>query len=148
VKVLFIVLGVACLSLGAVGIAVPGLPTTPFLLLAAALFVRSSDRLYRRLIQSRVLGGYIRRYREQGGMTLRAKILSMAIMWAMITVSLFTLRSTAVRVLVAAVGAVGTGVMGWVVKTVKAGRGDRGSGGEEPREEPREEPPTAQGAGA
>jgi len=119
-RALFVALGLLCLSLGAVGIVVPGLPTTPFLLLAAALFLRSSERLYNRLVSSRLLGGYIRRYREQGGMTLRAKIVSLTIMWAMIAVSLWTLRSTAARAVVAAVGVVGTVVMGWVVRTVRA----------------------------
>lgn len=117
-RILFAALGLACLSLGAVGVVVPGLPTTPFLLLAAALFLRSSDRLYRRLVSSRVLGGYIRRYRRQGGMTLREKILSMSIMWVMIGLSLWRLKSTGVRVAVAAVGVVGTVVMGRVIRTV------------------------------
>lgn len=62
-----IVAGCSSVLVGAIGILLPGLPTTPFLLLAAALFARSSPALYEVLIRSRVFGPYIedwRRYRS------------------------------------------------------------------------------------
>lgn len=121
-KALFIALGVLAVGLGALGVVVPGLPTTPFLLLAAALFLRSSDRLYRGLVSSPLLGPYIRSFRDQGGMTLRAKIVSLSIMWAMIGASVWTLRAPAVRLAIVAVGVAGTAVMGWLVRTAKGKR--------------------------
>ncbi|WP_308501965.1 YbaN family protein [uncultured Alistipes sp.] len=81
-KTLFILLGALALVLGLIGIFVPLLPTTPFLLLAAALWVRSSPRLYAWLIAHRRLGPYIRQFRENRAIPLRAKVLSVALLWA------------------------------------------------------------------
>jgi uncharacterized protein len=61
---LLIVVGLGSVGIGTVGIFVPLLPTTPFYLLAAACFFRSSDRLYRWLIGNKWCGPYIRNYRE------------------------------------------------------------------------------------
>ena len=72
-RALLIIVGLLSVAVGVVGIFVPLLPTTVFLLLAAACFVRSSDRLYRRLITNRVFGSYIRNYREHRAMPLGAK---------------------------------------------------------------------------
>jgi hypothetical protein len=77
-------LGVLALMIGLVGVVVPLLPTTPFLLLAAACFVRSSDTLYNRLLSNRLLGGFIRDYREQRGVTARAKITALVVLWGVI----------------------------------------------------------------
>lgn len=81
-KILLISLGSLAVALGVIGIFVPLLPTTPFLLLAAALYVRSSPKLYRWLLSSRYLGDYIRNYRENRAIPLRAKIISLTLMWA------------------------------------------------------------------
>ena len=75
-------LGALALLLGLVGIVVPLLPTSPFLLLAAALWVRSSPRLYAWLLAHRRLGPYIRNFRENRAIPLRAKVLSVALLWA------------------------------------------------------------------
>ena len=81
---LLVALGVLALGLGVVGVVVPLLPTTPFLLLAAACFVRSSDRLYKWLTNSPLLGGFIKNYREQRGISLRDKIAALILLWGMI----------------------------------------------------------------
>jgi uncharacterized membrane protein YbaN (DUF454 family) len=78
------VAGVIALGLGVVGLFVPLLPTTPFLLLAAACFFRSSDRLYTWLIHHRWFGAYIRHYREYGAITLRAKVVTLLLLWSVI----------------------------------------------------------------
>ncbi|MBQ8674241.1 MAG: YbaN family protein [Bacteroides sp.] len=80
-KVLYISLGSLCLALGVIGIFLPLLPTTPFLLLAAALYFRSSPRLYGWLLQQRHLGPYIRNFREHRAIPLRAKIISVVLVW-------------------------------------------------------------------
>lgn len=80
-KTLYIALGSVSLALGIVGIFLPLLPTTPFLLLAAALYFRGSPRLYAWLMNHPRLGPYIRRFREEKALPLRAKILSVSLMW-------------------------------------------------------------------
>ena len=80
-KYLLIILGSICLMLGIIGIFLPLLPTTPFLLLAAALYFRSSERLYQWLIQQKHLVSYIRNFREFRAIPLRAKIISVSIVW-------------------------------------------------------------------
>lgn len=81
-KMLLASLGAVAFGLGVAGIFLPLLPTTPFLLLAAALWVRSSPRLYAWLLAHPRLGGYIRAFRENRAIPLRAKVLSLVVMWA------------------------------------------------------------------
>jgi len=84
VKWLLVFTGVVSTGLGLVGIFVPLLPTTPFLLLAAACFVRSSERLYGWLLSHKWFGAYIRSYREHRAITIKTKILSISLLWATI----------------------------------------------------------------
>jgi len=67
--------------LGVIGIFLPLLPTTPFLLLSATLYVRSSEKLYNWLINQKHLGTYIRNFREHHAIPLRAKIISVSMVW-------------------------------------------------------------------
>lgn len=80
-RILFILLGSLSLVLAVVGIFLPLLPTTPLLLLAAALYLRSSPRLYEWLLNHKYLGPYIRNFREHRAIPLRAKIVSVALIW-------------------------------------------------------------------
>ncbi|MFI3316297.1 MAG: YbaN family protein [Rikenellaceae bacterium] len=89
-KPLFIVLGSLCVLLGVLGIILPVLPTTPFLLLAATLYMHSSPRLYNWLLNHKYFGGYIRNYRENKIIPLRVKIMSLVILYATILTSTFT----------------------------------------------------------
>ena len=88
-KILFAILGCIALALGIVGIFLPLLPTTPFLLLAAALWVRSSPRLYAWLLSHRCFGEYIRNFRENRAIPLRAKVFSIVLMWAAMLYCIF-----------------------------------------------------------
>lgn len=80
-KALYIGIGTLSLFLGILGIFVPLLPTTPFLLLTAALYFKSSPRLYAWLLNQKHLGPYIRNFRENKAIPLRAKIISISLMW-------------------------------------------------------------------
>lgn len=80
-KTLCIVLGSISLALGIIGIFVPLLPTTPFLLLTAALYFKGSPRLYNWLLNHRHLGPIIRNFRENKAIPLRAKVISLTLMW-------------------------------------------------------------------
>ena len=84
-----ILFGWAMLVLGVVGIFVPLLPTTPFLLLAAWAFCRSSPRLYDRLLAHPCLGAYVRNFREYRAIPLRAKIISVTLNWATLLYCIF-----------------------------------------------------------
>ena len=86
---LYILFGWTMLALGVVGISVPLLPTTPFLLLAAWAFFRSSPRLYDRLLTHPCLGTYIRNFREYRAIPLRAKIVSVTLIWATLLYCIF-----------------------------------------------------------
>jgi hypothetical protein len=86
---LLVVAGIVAVGLGIVGVFVPVLPTTPFLLIAAACFVRSSDRMYRWLLGNRLFGHYIRRYREGSGIPLASKVVTLALLWATLAASAF-----------------------------------------------------------
>ena len=73
---LYLAAGLLFLALGALGVFIPVLPTTPFLLLAAAMFMRSSGRLYLWLTTHRVFGPFIRNYRLYRAVPLRSKVVS------------------------------------------------------------------------
>lgn len=79
----YICIGVGTLScvLGIIGIFVPVLPTTPFLLLAAALYFRSSAKMYGLLMNHKTLGPYIKNFREHKSIPLRVKIISVVLVW-------------------------------------------------------------------
>ncbi len=68
-KILYTIVGTTSLILGIIGIFLPLLPTTPFLLLTAAMYFRSSPRWYHWLIQQKYLGSYIRNFREHKAIT-------------------------------------------------------------------------------
>jgi len=76
-------------ALGILGIFLPLLPTTPFLLLAAACYIRSSERFYNWLMNNKWLGNYIKNYREKKGIPLKVKVLSLSFLWLTIGYSVF-----------------------------------------------------------
>jgi hypothetical protein len=78
---LLIICGTLCVVLGVLGMIVPVLPTTPFLLLAAVCYARSSDRFYRWLLTNRWFGEYIQNYREGRGLPRREKVLTIIALW-------------------------------------------------------------------
>ena len=88
-KLLLIIIASVSLTLGVVGIFLPVLPTTPFLLLSASLYARSSDRLYQWLITHRILGNYIRSFREYKAISLKHKVISISTLWLVMLYSIF-----------------------------------------------------------
>ena len=88
-KIFYTVTGTISLVLGIIGIFVPLLPTTPFLLLSAAFYFRGSPRLYRWLIQQKQLGPYIKNFREYRAIPLRAKIISLSLIWITLSYCIF-----------------------------------------------------------
>lgn len=81
IKVLLIATGTFFIGLGIVGIFVPVLPTTPFLLISATLYAKSSKSFYNWLVNNKILGRYIKNYREGKGIPLKLKIITIALLW-------------------------------------------------------------------
>ena len=118
-RVFYLVLGCISVVLGTIGIFVPGLPTTPFVLLASWCFYRSSPRLQAWLLQS-FLGKYIREYRDKGGLTLRKRISILLLMATMVAIStIFFISSMLIRIVVWSAGLIGCIVVGFVVPKAK-----------------------------
>ncbi|MCC6157466.1 MAG: YbaN family protein [Deltaproteobacteria bacterium] len=102
--------GVVCVVLGAIGIVVPVLPTTPFLLLAAACFLRSSERLHAWLLGNRVFGEYLRRYVSGEGIPRSSKITTIVLLWITLAVSIFAVVPAGLWWVRLALAAIGVGV--------------------------------------
>ncbi len=83
------VLGVFIVALGVLGIALPVLPTTPFLLLALWFFGRSSERLREWVLDNRIFGSYIRAYRSGRGLPVRMKVWTLVLLWTAIGISVW-----------------------------------------------------------
>ena len=81
IRWLLISAGLLCTGLGVIGIFVPLLPTTPFLLLAAACFARSSERFYTWLVEHNHLGPLVKGYLDGSGIPLRAKKTAILLVW-------------------------------------------------------------------
>lgn len=87
-KGIYITVGTLCLLLGFIGIVVPVLPTTPFWLATAYLYIRSSAKLYERIMQIPIVGRTIRNFQEYRAISRRVKIISTSTLWATILISI------------------------------------------------------------
>jgi uncharacterized membrane protein YbaN (DUF454 family) len=81
------VAGTVSLAFAVIGLVFPLIPTTPFLLLTAACYCRSSERLYNWLMNNKWFGEYIRNYREGKGIPLKTKIFALTFLWVTIGIS-------------------------------------------------------------
>lgn len=105
VRLLLLGSGLLAVGLGSVGIFVPLLPTVPFLLLAAACFARSSERFHNWLLEHPHLGPVLHGYLNGQGMSLRAKVSVLILLWVSIPTSAFFLIDTLwVQILVIGIG--------------------------------------------
>ncbi|MCL2547074.1 MAG: YbaN family protein [Oscillospiraceae bacterium] len=105
IKILLLLcLGFFCLSLGAIGIVLPGLPTTPFVILAAICFSKSSPRIYAWLKRTKYFGPYIEHYRTKQGVSKRLKAVSIAVVWLSLAISMFILQAIWAYTLLSLVG--------------------------------------------
>jgi uncharacterized membrane protein YbaN (DUF454 family) len=86
-KGLLVVSGTLFLGLGVIGIFIPLLPTTPFLLLAAGCYIKGSKKFYDWLIKNRWLGQYIKNYQDGKGIPLKVKIITILVLWLTIMIS-------------------------------------------------------------
>jgi uncharacterized membrane protein YbaN (DUF454 family) len=98
---IYVVLGTIALAVGALGLLLPVLPTTPFVILAAACYYRGSERLHAWILNSRWFGEPIRNFQAGRGLTRNMKTRAVSLMWATIIVSaVFFVNSLVVRAVV------------------------------------------------
>ncbi len=102
-RIVLILIGVVSLALGALGVFLPLLPTTPFVLLAAFAFANSSERLHQWLLDHNVFGPLIADWRSHGAIGRRTKIVSLVSMAAIVGISLLLAVPTHVIVVQAVV---------------------------------------------
>ena len=124
IRLLWIILGSTFVAIGTIGIFVPGLPTTVFMILAAACYIRSSEKLYNWLIQNKTFGKYIKDFREGKGMPRRAKIIAQTTMTifiglAVIPISPISVPNNIIRIAVLIAGLIGFWYVGFRVPTQK-----------------------------
>lgn len=98
-RLTLLVFGGIFLILGVIGIFFPVLPTTPFLLLSASCFLRSSHTAYRKLMSNKTLGKYIFYYRVSKAIPLRSKITALLLLWLGILISILIVPILWVKVL-------------------------------------------------
>jgi len=104
IRPLLLTAGTLALVLGVIGIFVPLLPTTPFVLLAAACYARSCERCHRWLVTHRWFGNFIRNWHEHHGVTRRQKASALSLLWAGIALSAtFGTNSWWVRLMLVAI---------------------------------------------
>ena len=100
IRICLIITGSFFVGVGTLGIVLPLLPTTPFLVLAAICFSRSSERFHNWLLNNKWFGSYIKNYREGKGISLRQKVVVLSLLIFTIGYScIFLLNHIAVRVI-------------------------------------------------
>ena len=118
-RYVYLMSGILLVVIGIIGIFLPILPTTIFLILASACFVKGSPRANEWLRDHKILGAYIKNYQDKSGLTIRAKVLNIAVLWLMILSSAFLFTEELfIRLLLIAI-AVGVTIHLLMVKTKK-----------------------------
>lgn len=125
-KLVLNIVGVLAVLLGLIGIVVPLLPTTPFLLLAAACFARGSQRLHGWLLNNRLFGRFLSDYEQGRGIPARAKAIALLMMWSSLVLALWRYESLTLRLVLVATG---VGVSIYLLRLpTRAGLAPRASG--------------------
>ena len=103
-KIVLNLIGCVAVALGVLGIFLPLLPTTPFLLLASACFARGSTRMHNWLQTNRVFGNYLRDYENGRGIPLRGKVWILIFMWGSMSYSVWRTDLPYVRIIIVLIG--------------------------------------------
>ena len=118
VRILYILGGTGSLVLGIIGIILPGLPTTPFALLSAYLYAKSSKRLYNWLLNNKILGPRIKSYHRKKGVTRKGKIGIIIFMTLMVLFSSFiVIHDLTIRIIILSLGLIGLVTVWFFVPT-------------------------------
>ena len=118
-RYLYFISGVLLVAIGVIGIFLPILPTTIFLILASACFIKSSPKAYEWLRNHKILGMYIKNYQDKSGLSVKSKIFNITFLWIMISASaIFFTDLLYVRLLLLAI-AIGVTTHLLMIKTKK-----------------------------
>jgi uncharacterized membrane protein YbaN (DUF454 family) len=117
-KVILNIVGSVSLVLGVLGIFLPLLPATPFLLLASACYLRGSERLHGWLMSNRVLGTYIKNIQQRRGIPLRAKIVTITILWLSLLFSIYRIDILLLQLMLCFIGITSSAFI-FRIKTLK-----------------------------
>jgi len=118
-RYILIIAGTIFLGFGIIGIFLPILPTTPFLLLSAACYARGSQRFYNWLINNKWFGNYIKNYREGRGVPLKFKIFTISLLWLTILYSIYFIINNSWIEIVLIMIAIGVTIHIVTIKTLK-----------------------------
>lgn len=125
IKILLNVIGCIAVVLAILGVFLPLLPTTPFLLLASACFVRGSDRLHRWLLSNPLFGEYLRNIEDKKGIPLKGKIMTLVLLWGSLAYSIYIVKLLLLKVMLAAIG-IGVTVFILRMKTLRISQQQHG----------------------
>jgi uncharacterized protein len=119
-NILLISFGTISLVVGIIGMFLPLLPTTPLLLLASSCYIKSSPKLSGKLLNSKILGNYIKNYQENKGIPLKTKVLVLILLWISLSYSIFfAVSNLIIRLLLFIIGALVTKHI-LTIKTLKS----------------------------
>jgi uncharacterized membrane protein YbaN (DUF454 family) len=111
--------GILLVAIGIIGIFLPVLPTTIFLILASACFIKSSPKAHQWLREHKIFGQYIQNYEEKSGLTLKSKIFNILFLWVMILSSIFLFTNeTSIKIVLLLI-AIGVTIHLLMIKTKK-----------------------------
>lgn len=118
-RFIYLVAGLLLVAIGIIGIFLPLLPTTIFLILASACFVKSSPKANEWLRNHKILGVYLKNYQDKTGFTVKAKIASIVFLWTSIIISAYFLTNELyIRAILLAI-AIGVSIHLILIKTIK-----------------------------
>ncbi len=89
IRFIWLTLGLFFTAVGLIGVIIPGLPTTPLMILAAGCFFRSSEKLYNWVLNNKYFGKYVKDFREGRGMPKKAKFMAIGLIWFFVFISIF-----------------------------------------------------------
>ncbi|MEE2683436.1 MAG: YbaN family protein [Actinomycetota bacterium] len=117
-RIFFLCLGFIFVGLGFIGILIPGMPTTVFMIMAASCFAKSSPRFERWVLELPMVGSFVQDYRSGLGMPRKSKAVAITMMTAAVSLSaLFAITRLGIRLIVVAVGIIGVWYVGVQVPT-------------------------------
>ena len=122
-KILLTIVGSVAVILAILGVFLLLLPTTPFLLLASACYLRGSKRMHLWLLNNRIFGEYLRNFEEGRGIPLKAKVTAIALLWASLVFSIYKVQIVPLQLMLVMLG-IGVSIFLLKMKTLDTRSGN------------------------